>query len=186
MSAFINDQNTLVQMEDVNTIYLRKETQQLLRLINTCGIYFMVLCVVYLFQTSVCYSQLDEEVFNTWTKNEHYGYEMFNLVSTVCLINIVHALTLLSMAFFVVLFTRKFKLLNNSHYLQLGVLTLVITLVYFLPIIIIGFKAFSDYRTSERAHHKGGVTRFFDIVFYIILKSEQGIAGFILAVIIHL
>lgn len=51
-------------MEDVNTVKLRKETQQLLRLINTCGIYFMVLCVVYLFQTSVCYSQLDEQVFN--------------------------------------------------------------------------------------------------------------------------
>lgn len=110
---------------------------------------------------------------------------MFNLVSTVCLINIVHALTLLSMALFVVLFTRKFKVLNNSHYMQLGVLTLVITLVYFLPIAIIAGKAFSDSQTSERAHHKGGATRFFDIVLYILMKSEQGVGGFLLAVVIH-
>lgn len=110
---------------------------------------------------------------------------MYGLISTVCLINIVHALTLLSMAFFVVLFTRKFKLLNDSHYMQLGVLTLLITLVYFLPVVFIGYEAYSDSRSSTHARHKGAFTRFLDIFFYIMLKSEQGPGGFALAAIIH-
>lgn len=39
------------------------------------------------------------------------------MIDGVCLMNIVHALTLLTLAFFVILFTRKFKILNEQHYM---------------------------------------------------------------------
>ena len=89
----------------------------MLKLVNGCGIYFMILAVVYLTQTTVCYSMLDPAVFVEWARSSsEYGTEMYGLVKNVCLINIVHALTLFSVALFIVMFTRRFKVLNKSHY----------------------------------------------------------------------
>ena len=107
------------------------------------------------------------------------------MIDGVCLMNIAHALTMLTLGFFVVQFTRKFKILNEKHYLQMGALTLIITLVYFVPVFFICYTAYSHGQESENFSHRRGVTRFFDMVFYIFMKSEMGIAGFVLAVIIH-
>jgi hypothetical protein len=38
------------------------------------------------------------------------------MVDGVCLMNIAHAITLISLGVFVVQFTRKFKMLNERHY----------------------------------------------------------------------
>lgn len=110
---------------------------------------------------------------------------MYGLVSTVCLINIVHALTLLSLSFFVVLFTRKFKILNDSHYMQMGILSFLLTVVYFVPIVIVCYYTYTDARDSSTAGHKDGVRRFFDLVVYIVAKSDQGPIGFVFAAMIH-
>ena len=69
---------------------------------------------------------------------------MYGLVSTVCLINIIHALTLISLAAFLILFTKRFRILDEKHYVQLSLLTLVITIIYFLPVLLVVFKAWSD------------------------------------------
>mmetsp|Transcript_33356 Transcript_33356/g.43938 ORF Transcript_33356/g.43938 Transcript_33356/m.43938 type:complete len:110 (+) Transcript_33356:299-628(+) len=109
----------------------------------------MALSVVYLFQTTICYAMLDVSVFNELARSESdYGEELYGMVKNVCLINIVHALTLLSLALFVVLFTRKFRILNESHYMQLGVLSMALTVVYLLPIGYIGYHAYVDARDS--------------------------------------
>lgn len=130
---------------------------------------------------------MDRDSFIDWAKSENdYGIEMYGLVSTVCLINIVHALTLLTLAFFVVLFTRKFKILNDSHYMQLSVLSILLTIVYVLPVAIVCYCTYTDARDSAKAAYKGAAMRFFDLLVYIILKSEQGVPGFILAVAIHI
>ena len=77
----------------------------------------MVLSIVYLLQAVYCYAKLDREKIADRFSNEDYVDELFNFVSTVCLINIVHALTLISLAVFVVILTRRFKILNEKHYL---------------------------------------------------------------------
>ena len=146
----------------------------------------MTLSVIYLIQTTVCYTLLDPGVFVDWaSSNSDYGHEMYSLVKNVCLINIVHALTLFSIALFIVIFTRKFKVLNQSHYCQLGVLSLILTVVYVLPLVLVVYHAYADARDSETAGHRTAMHRFFDIFVYIILKSEQGVGGFVLAVLIH-
>lgn len=88
-----------------------------MKLTRTCSLYFMVLSLVYLLQAFYCYVKLDREKIAERHSNEDYGDELFNFVSTVCLINIVHALTLISLAVFVVILTRRFKILNEKHYL---------------------------------------------------------------------
>ena len=99
--------------------------------------------------------------------------------------NIIHALTLMCLGFFVLLFTRKFKILNQRHYMQLGMLTIAITIIYFLPIVLISWRAWNDATTSEKAAHKGAISRFYDMIFYILLRSAMGLGGFLLATIIH-
>ena len=86
--------------------------------------------------------------------------------------NIVHSLTLISLGVFVVLATRKFKILNQTHYMQLGILTIAITVVYFLPVLYVSYRAWSDASGSKQAADKGALARFFDMVFYILLRSE--------------
>ena len=66
------------------------------------------------------------------------------MVSTVCLINIIHALTMISLAAFLILFTRRFRILDEKHYAQLTLLTMIITIIYFLPVLIVAYKAWSD------------------------------------------
>ena len=77
----------------------------------------MVLSLVYLLQAFYCYIKLDREKINERYSNEEYSEELFNFISTVCQINIVHALTLISLGIFVVILTRRFKILNEKHYL---------------------------------------------------------------------
>lgn len=64
-------------------------------------------------------------------------------------------------------------------------LTIVITLVYFLPVILISYHAWNDSVTSERNAHKSAFVRFFDMFAYILLRSELGSGGLVLASIIH-
>ena len=96
--------------------------------------------------------------------------EIYELISGVMVMNIVHALTLISLGIFVVLSTRKFKILNQAHYMQLGILTIVITIVYFLPVLYVSYRAWND--ASESDQDKGALARFLDMVFYILLRSE--------------
>ena len=117
LSAFVSEDNSLVNMEDVSTLKLRKETFQLVRLTRCAAIWFVLLTFVYLFQTSMSYAYLDERKFQEYFSNSDYANEIYGLVEHVCMMNIVHALTLMSLGFFVLLFTRKFKMLNERHYL---------------------------------------------------------------------
>jgi len=186
MSAFVSHQNQLGQFEDATMMSLRKETQQLLRLTSGCGLYFMFISIVYLAFATWCYTSLDEQDFvHRSSQDAAYGLEIFTLVASICRINIVHALTLLSLAFFLVFFTRKFKILNESHYKQLGCLAIVITVIYILPIFLIGHQAYADAQQSEVASDKTAMNRFADITVFLLVKSEHGIAGLILACAIH-
>ena len=69
--------------------------------------------------------------------------------------------------------------------MQLGVMSIVITVVYLIPVMIVAYNAYSHATTSEKNAHKGGLTRFFDMVFYIFMRSELGVLGFVLAIVIH-
>lgn len=59
-------------------------------------------------------------------------------------IKAVHALTLISIASYLIHFTRKFKLLNQSHYMQILILSILVMFVYFLPIFYIIYSAYRD------------------------------------------
>ena len=109
----------------------------------------------------------------------------------MCWVNIVHALTMISLAGFLILFTRRFTILNERHYWQLALLTILITVVYFLPVVFVSYRAYADATAAEGTttqyggKPKGALTRFFDIMFYVMLRSAMGLPGFILTCIIQ-
>lgn len=185
LSAMVTEDNSPESMEDVNTLKLRRETQQLLRLIRCCVLYFLVLTLVYLFQTIVCYSMLDEDRIERQFSNPTYGMEILRFVREICIMNIVHSLTLMSLGVFMLLATRRFKVLNRSHYVQLAVLSVAITIIYFVPIVFIAMRAYTDTITSSISRAKSGYQRFFDVLLYILLRTDMGIGGFLLAFLVH-
>ena len=129
---------------------------------------------------------LDKQSFDDYFSNSDYAKEMYGLIEHVCMMNIVHALTLMSLGFFILMFTRRFKILNEKHYLQLGVLSIVITIVYFLPVLLVAWRAWSDATSSEKAAHKGAINRFYDMIFWVMLRSAMGVGGFVLTTLIQL
>ena len=69
--------------------------------------------------------------------------------------------------------------------MQMGILSFLLTVVYFVPIVIVCYYTYTDARDSSTAGHKDGVRRFFDLVVYIVAKSDQGPIGFVFAAMIH-
>jgi len=66
---------------------------------------------------------------------------------------VVHALCLASIGLFMVIFTRKFKVLNKSHYYQILALTVLVTLIYIWPVVYIGYVSYKDAGLSFLGYH---------------------------------
>ena len=74
------------------------------------------LTVVYFIQSLICLFCLDEEEFKHHIDNSQYGTEIYEYSLTIERLKIVHALCLGSVALFVLMATRRFKMLNEKHY----------------------------------------------------------------------
>lgn len=146
---------------------------------------FIVLSLIYLVQTLIAYFTLDKQVFKDYFANSDYAEEIYGLTHSMCVVNMIHAATLVSLGVFVTLIVRKFQILNSKHYKQLGFLTVLITIIYFLPLVFLAYKAWTDATMSTRNAHKGAFKRFADMLIYLLLKSEQGLAGTLIAAAIH-
>ena len=133
----------------------------------------------------IAYFCLDKQIFLDYFANSDYAREIYGLTHSMCLVNMVHAVTLLSLGIFVTLTVRKFRILNSKHYKQLGCLTVLITIIYFLPLAILSYKAWSDATMSAKNAHKGALKRFIDMLIYLLIKSEQGVVGMLIATAIH-
>lgn len=83
-----------------------------MRITYALSLCFIGLTMVYLLQTVLCYNSLELATFDDFYENSDYAIEIYELTETICLVNIVHALCLLSLGSYVHLFTRKFKVLN--------------------------------------------------------------------------
>lgn len=64
-------------------------------------------------------------------------------------------------------------------------LSILITVVYVIPVLIIAYDAYRRNSLSENNAFVGGFYRFIDMVFYIFMSSESGVIGFFFSVLIH-
>ena len=121
---------------------LRKESRQLIRAIRLCSLYLLGLTIVYFFHTIYCLVMLDKTEFLALFTNPTYADEIYNYSLAIERMKVVHSLTLASIAVFITLFTYRFKILNQRHYYQLMVATFAVTILFFIPILYIGYCAF--------------------------------------------
>jgi len=76
----------------------------------------LFLTIFYLIQSLFCLIYIDEDDFKNEMDSAQYATELYEYSIVIERLKILHALSLGSIAFFVVLFTRKFKILNDTHY----------------------------------------------------------------------
>ena len=95
---------------------LRKESLQFFKVVRWTSGYMFFLTIIYFVQSMICWAYLDPQEFQKHIKNGQYGHEIYEYSLTIEKLKIVHALSLGSVAFFVLLFTRRFKMLNEKHY----------------------------------------------------------------------
>ena len=186
LAAFVSEDNEIVDFQTSQDILnLRKETKQLLKVVRFGGLYLVLLTLFYLFQS--CYSlwRIRFEDFHVSYVSAAYSSELYGLTVAIERVKVVHALTLLSLALFIIKVTGRFKILNFSHYVQLGVLAILLSVVYFIPVLVIAHMAYSDYQQSE-VPEKGAMSRFADILFLMMRRTDLGIGGIVFAIIIHI
>ena len=116
-SALTRDEDAaLARLEGSASLALRKESQQFFKVVRCASGYMFFLTLIYFVQSIICICYLDEKDFRTHMLNAQYGKEIYEYSLLIEKLKIFHALTLGSIAFFVLLFTRKFKILNETHY----------------------------------------------------------------------
>ena len=64
-SVLFKDDRAMVALEGVETVALRKESMQLLKVVKVTAAYLLFLTIVYFVQTLICISLLDQEDFNS-------------------------------------------------------------------------------------------------------------------------
>merc|ERR1719367_2087848 len=112
-------------------------------------------------------------------------------------LKVVHALSLGSVALFVVIFTRKFKVLNEKHYAQLLLAAVVITVLYFIPVVWLGYQGLrmagqfyyqgTDFAISpEKSSFAVNIKRFADWSYMMLKRSDLGSVGLVISGLIHL
>ena len=109
---------------------------------------------------------------------------------------IVHAITLVCVATFLILFTNRFKMLNENHYVAILALVVFVTIAYFVPVVYVGYRAYTadgdrfnkysdqslkaDMKDWEKA-----LLRFGDWFYMIIKRSDLGKFGLFFSFIVH-
>ena len=157
------------------------------------------LTVVYSVQSLVCWAYLDPKEFQEHISNGQYGIEIYEYSLLIEKLKVVHALSLGSVAFFVLLAARKFKMLNEKHYAQLLLAAVLITVLYLLPLVYLCYQAFSlagkvyydgsDFAFKEQsdfAVFEIRVRRMTDWLYMMIKRSDLGTIGLIISGLIHL
>jgi hypothetical protein len=111
--------------------------------------YLFFVCCVYLAQCVYCWVNISEEDFKGMYKKEELGIDFYNYSVEIERMKFVHALCLLFISGYIVGITVKYKILNEKHYYQLLTISVVITLIYFLPVVWWCGKLWDDARHIE-------------------------------------
>ena len=108
---------------------------------------------------------------------------------------VVHAITLACISGFIVMFSCRYRSLNQLHYLQLLVISLLVSLLYFLPLIYIAYISYDSNQMNgdesaldtenKRAEWEKAMIRFADWFFMLVKRSDLGKFGLLLSVVVH-
>ena len=107
---------------------------------------------------------------------------------------VVHAVTLGCIAGFITLFTCRKRTLNQMHYMQLLIISLIVSIMYFVPLIYVCYMSFDPsleggetaFQSSEKSSWEKAMVRFASWFFMILERSDLGKFGLVISIAIHL
>jgi len=110
---------------------------------------------------------------------------------------IVHGITLATISAFILIITCRFRTLQQIHYMQLLVLSLFVSALYFLPLIYIGWLAFQragnsfekdafEEKGQNYAEWEKAMMRFADWFFMLLDRSDLGKGGIVVSIMVHI
>ena len=191
-----NEDDALARLEGHASLALRKESQQFFKVVRCASGYMFFLTLVYFVQSIICIFSLDEKDFRGHMNNAQYGYEIYEYSILIEKLKIFHAITLGSIAFFVLLFTQKFKILNETHYAQLMLAAVLITVVYFIPVAYVAYQAFrlagevyyedDQLAITSESDWETNMKYMADWFFMMLKRSDLGTFGLVVSGLIHI
>lgn len=176
---------------------LRKESGQLLKVIRWTSFYMLLLTLVYFGQAMLCLEWLDPRDFEANYWNKTYARQIYSYSLQFEKMKVVHALTLASISFFVTLFSCRYRTLTQLHYMQLLAVSLLVSVLYFLPLIWVAYAAYDPYEEefeegstpafydSDKPEWEKATIRFADWFYMLLERSDLGKWGLTISVLIH-
>jgi len=109
---------------------------------------------------------------------------------------IIHALTLASISFFVTLFSCRYRALTQMHYFQLLVVSLLVSVLYFLPLIWVAYAAYDPESAEleegqspafheDKPEWEKATIRFADWFYMLLERSDLGKWGLAISMLVH-
>lgn len=194
----LDDDQITPATEPVAILALRKESRQLLKVIRLTSFYMLLLTVVYFLQAMLCLEWLDPRDFEANYWNKTYAKEIYNYSVEFERMKIVHALTLASISLFVTVLTCRYRALNQMHYLQLLIISLLVSVLYFLPLIWVAYLAYDPSQQAElqpgdrpafaddKADWEKATIRFADWFYMLLERSDLGKWGLTISILVHI
>lgn len=149
-----------------------------------------VLTMIYLVQAILCLEWLDPRDFEA-NLPMRYAQEVYKYSLEFERMKIVHALTLGSIAAFVTLSTCRYRSLNQMHYAQLLIVSLICSILYFLPLVYIAYMSYdpeyaeTTFSTKAQAEWEKALIRFADWFYMLLERSDLGQVGIWVSFLVH-
>ena len=138
--------------------------------------------VTYLFMTIVSWMSLNIDDFYA-NKESHwhnmYVEDLYQYTKDIEEIKIAHGFALLGICSFIYNMTRKNKVLTRRQYGQLFSMTILVTMLYFMPLLYIAKITFDQ-------ANEFGSRLFADWTFMLIESSDSGWFGLGVSVFVHM
>ena len=156
----------------------------------------LLLTVIYFVQASVCLEWLDPRDFEANYWNKTYATEIYNYSVEFERMKIVHAITLGCISLFVTVLTCRYRALNQMHYVQLLVISLLVSILYFLPLVWVAYLAYDPEQIEllegqspafqdGKADWEKAAIRFADWFYMLLERSDLGKWGLTISILVH-
>ena len=178
----------------------RRSAQQLMRVIRCVGWYLFVMTALYTCQTFYCLSAISPDDFRQGFASEEYAQEIYDYSLDIEWMKMVHSSMLLMLSVFLVKTTSANRLLTQSHYRKVLAIAAFVSIIYFVPCLVIGYLSYKDagdsYFKMKYANfssgrkqgniHEAAMFRFADWMLMMAKRSDHGIGALLFSMLVHI
>ena len=163
----------------------------------------LTLTALYLIHSVYCLAGLQPNEFSELIPNPLYAREIYEYSLEIEWIKIAHSFTLMLLAIFIVKLTSENKLLSTILYTKLLVAAVVVTLIYFVPVVVICVCAYKDagesyfknkftsqadymMHSDKPDYHIAALSRYADWMIMLMKRTDFGLTGLCFQILIQI